>query len=114
MEGGEQQLPRCRGRDTLTGDVGTCGIRQAELRGLFGSPEYLEMLEKGNCGGGSGGGTHPLSTPSPGHGYPIQLPLSCGYLGTAPGGAAALATDSHAEALEAAVRVLLAQVEEAI
>lgn len=113
MEGGEQQLPRCRGRDTLTGDVGTCGIRQAELRGLFGSPEYLERLE---------GAivvvvvvVEPtLCPPSPGHGYPIQLPLSCGYLGTAPGGAAALATDSHAEALEAAVRVLLAQVEEAI
>lgn len=50
----------------------------------------------------------PICPPAPG------MPPSCGYLSTAPGGAAALATDSHAEALEAAVGVLLAQVEEAI
>lgn len=61
-------------------------------------------------GGGGGGGVAPALCP----GCPIQLPPSCRYLGAAPGGAAALATDSHAKALEAAVRVLLAQVERAV
>lgn len=44
-------------------------------------------------------------------GPPLPPPAPQGYLGTAPGRAGALATDAHAEALEAAVRVAGAQVE---
>lgn len=47
VEGGEQELPRCRGRDPLTGGVGTCHICQAELRGLFRGPEHLETEKVG-------------------------------------------------------------------
>lgn len=75
VEGREQKLAGCRGRDPLAGGVGASGVGQGELRRLFRGSKHL---------------------------------------GSAPGGAAALTTDSHAEALEAAVRILLAQVERAL
>ena len=53
-------------------------------------------------------GTHPWAWQSLPSGQPHSSPR---YLGTAPGGAGALATDAHAEALEAAVGVAGAQVE---
>lgn len=65
-------------------------------------------------------GAGPGVWPTLGSGFPPPPPTACRlparphrYLGAAPGRAGALATDPHAEALEAAVRVAGAQVERA-
>lgn len=72
VEGREQQLAGCRGRDPLAGGVGASGVGQGELRRLYRGSKHLEM-ENVWTGQGSVWGRPPSVPLAPG----VAVPSGC-------------------------------------